>query len=393
MSQELQPGTRLSGGSYGGYTIDSVLGRGGFGITYSARSEIGIQFAIKEFFPKNTCERDTLSNQIIVTDFSKIELIGRLRQRFLEEADNIANCDHPYVVHVVESFEENGTAYMVMEHVEGVTLQTCVKNNGPMDEETAKEIIIKLALALNYVHNRKITHLDVKPDNIILTASGEPVLIDFGLSRQHKESTTTQEGLITAISKGYTAAEQYSRRLSNAFHPESDVYSLAATYFYLISGNRPVEPHQGHDYGKDLPNSISEVSRNCITTAMQYASAQRTPNMTTFIGNLRGKIPIKNVVEVHVENNKPSAIFWNTLLIFIIAVWLFYLYKYVTGANTFLTSNYYHGANIEELIVALGANSIFAFLGLIIPNRGFKIVISIITTILAILFIANFEIG
>lgn len=387
----LKPGTRLSGGSYGGYTIDRVLGRGGFGVTYCAHSRIGIQFAIKEFFPKYTCERDPVSNQILVSDFSKIDLIGRLQRRFLDEAENIARCEHPNIVHVVESFEENGTAYMVMEHVEGITLQNYIKTHGPMDQIKAREIIIKVALALNYIHNRKMTHLDIKPDNIMLLPSGEPVIIDFGQSRQHNEGPAADTEQITAVSKGYTAPEQYSRHLSQTFRPESDVYSLGATYYYMLNGRKPGEPLQGHDFGGELPANVSPNIRQAISEAMTYNPKDRTRSMTTFIGNVRGKL----IKEVDLSSGTAEQLQyswpWNILLCIVIALCMTYIAVYWSESSFYLTSRYIFYLDKDALMYSLGATALIAFIGLVSSVRWLKITMAILSAIASAMLIINFE--
>lgn len=387
MAQELSPGARLSGGSYGGYTIDGVLGRGGFGVTYTAHSQIGIQFAIKEFFPKNTCERDTASNDIIITDFSKIDLIGRLRQRFLDEAENLKNCEHDNIVHVVESFVENGTAYMVMENVEGVTLQKCVANNGPMSEEIARDIIIKAALALHYLHNRRITHLDIKPDNIILTGPGEPIIIDFGLSRQHTAGNTAVGQQLTAISKGYTAREQYSRQ--NAFLPQSDIYSLAATYYFLLTGRRPAEPAPNHNYAAELPDHVSDASRYAIHNAMQYDPRRRTRAMTSFIGELRGIIHEKEVLPPKSKTEQKSSAWWNVLSAIVLAACIANILGYSSAGS--MKSNFLFHMNLDEFIGILAGSAAFAFVSLLIKSRGVKIFFSLIAFAAALLALINFH--
>ena len=411
MSQELLPGTRLSGGSYGGYTIERVLGRGGFGVTYMARSQIGIQFAVKEFFPKNTCERDTSSNAIIVTDVSKIDLISRLRQRFLDEARNLASCEHNYIVHVVESFEENGTAYMVMENVEGVTLQTCVRNNGPMDEGTASEIIIKAAQALHYLHNRRMTHLDIKPDNIILTASGDPVIIDFGLSRLHSGNQAASAQQFTAVSKGYTASEQYSRQLS--FLPQSDVYSLAATYYFLLTGKRPPEPDANHVFEADLPSVASDAARFTISRGMRYNPQRRTQSMTTFIANVRGyaiddsdntprRVTVgkrRNDVRArksgvtHRQKQSHSVFGWNFLLFVILMACVAHILIYWEYSSGSLRSDYLFHMTKSEFFTGLGFVSLFSFVGLLSRSRAVKIFFAVLTLFLGAVFMLNFNLS
>lgn len=398
MAQELQPGTRLSGGSYGGYTIRRVLGRGGFGVTYMAESQVGIQFAIKEFFPKNTCERDEASNSIIVTDVEKIDLVARLRRRFIDEAMNVAGVEHPYIVHVVETFEENGTAYMVMENVEGVTLQTCVRNNGPMDEDTARDIIIKAALALHHMHNKRITHLDIKPDNIILTASGDPVIIDFGLSRQHTSNNTASGQQLTAISKGYTAHEQYSRQ--NVFLPQSDVYSLAATYYFLLTGKRPPEPTANYNYAADLPSGVTDASRAAIAYAMRYSPQKRTASMTTFIGHLRGMVlgpggsSGTGSGNKHVKPEKSHSLwFWNAILLAVLVAAVIHFALYSDASSSSMRSDAFFKMNKDEFFGGLGSVTALSIIGLLLKGRGAKIFFALLALAGGAALMLNFNLS
>ena len=183
----LQTGTTLRGGTY---RIDRVLGQGGFGITYLATDlSLDKHVAIKEFFPKDFCDRDSSTSHVTLGTQSTSDFVGRLKAKFLKEAKNIAKFDHPNIIKIHAAFEENNTAYYVMDFIEGASLSDRVKRTGPLSRATALDYVVKIGGALDYVHSFHMNHLDVKPANIMVRNSDNcPMLIDFGLSKQYDSS-------------------------------------------------------------------------------------------------------------------------------------------------------------------------------------------------------------
>lgn len=236
--QELRPNTQLQDGRY---IIKSVLGQGGFGITYlGEQRSLSREVAIKEFFMKDYCERDDSTSQVTLGTEGGRRLVGRFREKFLKEAHKIADLDHPHIVQIIDVFEENGTAYYVMKYATGGSLADKVKREGRLTETDAIHYILQVADALNYIHLQKITHLDVKPANIMLDQNGQALLIDFGIFKQYDELTGEQTSTNqVGISPGYSPMEQYETGGVGKFSPESDVYSLGATLFFLLTGHVP----------------------------------------------------------------------------------------------------------------------------------------------------------
>lgn len=236
--QELRPNTQLQDGRY---IIKSVLGQGGFGITYlGEQRSLSREVAIKEFFMKDYCERDDSTSHVTLGTEGGRRLVGRFREKFLKEAHKIADLDHPHIVQIIDVFEENGTAYYVMKYATGGSLADKVKREGRLTETDAIHYILQVADALNYIHLQKITHLDVKPANIMLDQNGQALLIDFGISKQYDELTGEQTSTNqVGISPGYSPMEQYETGGVGKFSPESDVYSLGATLFFLLTGHVP----------------------------------------------------------------------------------------------------------------------------------------------------------
>lgn len=197
---------------HGTYRIEKVLGQGGFGITYLA-TDLNLQrkVAIKEFFPKDFCDRNEATSQVTLGTKNTAEFVNRLKSKFLKEARNIAQFDHPNIIRIYAAFEENNTAYYVMEYIEGESLSSIVKKSGPLPEKRALGYIAKVGEALEYVHERKINHLDIKPANIMVRKSDDsPILIDFGLSKQYDSDGNQTSTMPPGFSHGFAPLEQYN---------------------------------------------------------------------------------------------------------------------------------------------------------------------------------------
>ena len=279
----LTSGTLLERGKY---RIISTLGRGGFGITYLAEQVLARRkVCIKEFFPKDFYKRDEGSDSISILSQGQASTMSRFKEKFLKEAQTIAALDHANIIHILDVFEENNTAYYVMEYVEGESLNEVVKHCGAMAEGEAVEYVRQVASALEYLHERKIMHLDIKPGNIMLRSKdNHVVLIDFGLSKHYDEqsgeaTSTTPVG----VSHGYAPMEQYKQGGVNTFSPETDIYSLGATLYYLLTGQRPPEAASLINDPLEFPQHVSATLRSAITAAMSPSSKQRPASVGKFV--------------------------------------------------------------------------------------------------------------
>lgn len=283
----LPEGTTLHGADGHVYTLRGVLGTGGFGITYAADDADGNTFAVKELFPSDLCRRDTASGSLIVDDLSKIDMVAKLRERFINESNNIARCHHPSIVRVYDTFRANGTAYMVMERVSGLNLKEVVRCH-TLDYAATVDALRQISSALAYLHSHGIVHLDVKPDNIIIGNDGRIVLIDFGLSRSIGPSgiVLDNDRAVAAVSHGYAAPEQYASIRGAEPGVRSDVYSLSATAVKMLTGNTPPRPEQvrEHPESVNIP-TIPQYANAAIARAMTYDMTHRTPSVSEFFAS------------------------------------------------------------------------------------------------------------
>lgn len=277
----LSPGAALQSGKY---RIIRVLGQGGFGITYLAENVLlDKKVAVKEFFPKDFCGRDATSHVTLGTQ-NNAETVTKLRERFLKEAKNIARLDHPGIVRIHDIFEENSTAYYVMDYIEGESLNEIVKRDGPLPEGKAVEYICKIGEALEYMHSRNMTHFDVKPANIVVRKSDDrPILIDFGLSKQYDAEGDATSTLMQGVSQGYSPIELYNIGAITSFSPQTDVYSLGATLYFLVTGKVPPTASQIIDEGLTFRNDISLRVQGAILKAMESGRTRRTQSVADFL--------------------------------------------------------------------------------------------------------------
>ena len=217
------------------YSIQSTIGQGGFGITYLAYDQkLDQEACIKELFVSGNSTRG--SNFTVQSQSTGGFSFQEFVQRFVQEARQLAKFQHPNIVRVSDIFQENSTAYMVMEYVKGETLKSKISSEGALGEKEAMSLISQLLDAVEEVHLKGMLHRDIKPDNILITSEGRVVLIDFGSARDFAEGkTTTQTAILTP---GYAPIEQYSTRSQRG--PYTDIYALGATMYFLLTGEKPI---------------------------------------------------------------------------------------------------------------------------------------------------------
>jgi serine/threonine protein kinase len=308
---QLPVGTTLQSGKY---RIEKVLGQGGFGITYLAEHTVlDRKVAIKEFFFKEYCDRQRGTSGVVFgTTGTNSELVERFKQKFLKEAKTIARLNHPNIVSILDIFTENGTAYYVMEYISGKSLDDVVKEEGAVTESRAVNYIRQVGDALNYMHKRKLCHLDVKPANIMVDMNGHVTLIDFGLSKQYDvqggQTSTTPVG----ISHGYAPLEQYNAGGVSEFSPQTDVYSLGATLYKLVTSKTPPQASDILNFGlPTLPSNLSGQTKDAITHSMNTRKMDRPASIEAFLDllpNYSGKRESEDMNQVSGNGNSGDAI-------------------------------------------------------------------------------------
>lgn len=233
--EALSPGSELLSGQY---EITRYLSSGGFGITYLARDSLGRPVVIKECFPEAFCARVNKSvharSQKHVGEFQEIVRL------FINEAHALSRVEHPSVVKVHQVFEDNDTAYMSLDLIDGKDLLCMIESGAPMmTPDTLKKITLELLDAIEHVHSLDLLHRDISPDNILLDAKGHPVIIDFGAAREEASRKSRALSSVLVVKDGYSPPEFYIAGSKQT--PCSDLYAFAATLFHVITGSAPVD--------------------------------------------------------------------------------------------------------------------------------------------------------
>ena len=250
MMQHLQPNTTLQGGKY---RIVRMLGQGNFGITYLAEQlNPKRQVAIKELFLSVQGINDRLGVSVIVPNIRNKQMFEQQISKFKKEAKRIMSLHNEHIVPVYDLFDENDTAYYVMEYVEGESLADKMNAMGhPFSNDEVQHIFPQILDALTEIHSHQILHLDIKPGNIMIDSEGLVKLIDFGASKQLTSEETALTGFY--FTRGYAPSEQ-TGMLFNKFGPWTDLYAVGATMYNLLTSKSPTQ----FDIEEFNPNEIPE---------------------------------------------------------------------------------------------------------------------------------------
>lgn len=294
----------------GKYRIVRFISSGGFGCTYEAEHvQLKKRVAIKEFFVKDFCNRDETTAHITVGTVSKKGLVEKLRSKFIDEARALAQLQHPGIVSVSDVFEENGTAYFVMAYVDGKSLSEIVREQGPLPEDKAVRYIKLISNALQYVHENNRLHLDIKPGNIMVDGSDNPVLIDFGASKQYDEESGENTSTLMGKTPGYAPLEQMGNDVVK-FTPATDIYALGATLYKLLTGDTPLSASilASGESMKPLPANISTATRIAVATAMEMNKNRRPQSLIEFVELFEHKQPLQPEDEDTVLDDEKTTI-------------------------------------------------------------------------------------
>ncbi len=234
----------------GELTVEKVLSSGGFSIVYLMRDDHWGPHVVKEFLPAGIAMR-TVGETVEILE-GKQGLFARGLRSFMEEAAALAKVDHPNVVRVEDFFRANGTAYMVMRHVRGRSLQFQIHaQRARLDDAFLRSFFLRLLHGLREVHLRRLLHLDIKPANILVGADGQPLLLDFGAVRSTLDHAAPQAK--TVLTEGFAAPEQHAG--DQPLGPWSDIYAVGATLYSCMAGHPPPSARQRLQEDRLVPAS------------------------------------------------------------------------------------------------------------------------------------------
>ena len=265
----------------GRYKLLKVLGKGGFGITYlGLHTGLNKKVAIKEYFPKDSFRRQSDGTQV---SYSNTGENRKNIERFLKEARTMAELKHKGVVSVSDVFEENATAYYVMDYIEGQSLE----DKGTLPEAAALKYIDQVAQALKYIHDKGILHLDIKPANIMIDRDDNAVLIDFGISKHYDGGGEATSTTTVGYSAGYSPIEQMTPGGLKQFTPSTDIYALGATIYKIISGTKPpASTDLADDATLTKPAGMSQALFRTVSKCMEQKRKDRPQTMDEVIALL-----------------------------------------------------------------------------------------------------------
>lgn len=291
------------------YTIESVLGHGGFGVTYLAEdTSLGAHVAIKEYLPHELATREDETKIIPNLDAKNaVKDYHWGLKRFMKEAQALARFKHPNIVRVLRYMEANGTAYMVMEYEKGQSLGQYLRiNSNRMNEGDLLKIILPILNGLEAVHHAGLLHLDIKPDNIYIRENHTPMLIDFGSARQALSGTQR-----IVLTPGYAPIEQYPDKGERG--PWTDIYAIGASMYRSLDGRRPSDSLDRYQmilkYKADpmtpvekiAGGRISQNTMKCMDWALQCYPTDRPRSAREFQDALLGKTAVTYSCALPVE--------------------------------------------------------------------------------------------
>jgi len=283
------------------YRLIDTVGQGGFGITYKGiwptevKGSLGtiktdVPVCIKEYFFKDYCFRDSKTNAVKIHSETGLIIFNKFKEKLIKEAKILSDVSHPYIVNVLEVFEENETAYIVMEYIEGCTLKYMQEQQGLLQEGKVLKYVSQIGEALQFVHDKNILHLDIKPSNILIDKNDNARLIDFGVSKRYDIKQQETSTTMLTLSKGFASIEQYDNEGTQSFSPCPDIYSLGATMYNLLTGKTPTESilraTRPIKAPSELNLGISQKTETAIIKAMAIIPSDRFQSAKEMLSSL-----------------------------------------------------------------------------------------------------------
>uniref|UniRef100_UPI004026A002 serine/threonine protein kinase n=1 Tax=Prevotella sp. TaxID=59823 RepID=UPI004026A002 len=310
--QQLNQGATLQNGKY---RIEKVLGQGGFGITYLAtQTVLGNKIAIKELFMQGVNDRQDSS--VTVSNNANSNLFTHQKRKFVKEAQRIAGLNNKHIVKVHDMFEENDTAYYVMDYIDGVSLQEVITHHhGALAESSVRDYLNQILSALSAMHQHSIWHLDIKPANIMLDKNGNIVLIDFGASKQIESDGTLTVSTSLSLTQGFAAPEQLQGTIQN-IGAWTDFYALGATLYVLLTRTMPPTFADIASEGSNtfhFSQNVSTQMRQMVEWMMKLNKHERPQSVDEIQRRLSSETkvapqPVKVARKNHSQNNNKSRV-------------------------------------------------------------------------------------
>lgn len=276
---------------HGKYRVQRYLSSGGYGNTYAVSSvDFGQRLAVKEFFIRGVNHRDADQLTVRVSNSENVEQFGKQLAKFKREAERISSLHNDHIVRVHDCFEENGTAYYVMDYIDGESLDArLTRMRQPLSDEQTRRVLMQLLDALRTVHAHGIWHLDLKPANVMIDQDHRVRLIDFGASKQ-AQSAEQSVSTTLCYTRGYAPSEQIRMQIDR-FGPWTDLYALGATVYHLLTCHRPPEV-DSDEYSESIfhfPDSVGDTLRQVVYWLMQPSIARRPKSADEVLAMLSGK--------------------------------------------------------------------------------------------------------
>lgn len=293
------------------FEVGTVLGLGGFGITYRAwDTKLDRVVAVKEYYPSGMVNRIPGEKEVIIYSGNKEREFQAGKSRFLDEAQNMAKFNQqPNIVNVIDYFQENNTAYIIMEFLDGVSFKEYIsQHGGKVDIDMGVSVVIEVANALKIIHKHKIIHRDVSPDNIFMCSDGRIKLIDFGAARF--SAGESEKTMSVILKPGYAPPEQYRNKSRQG--PWTDIYALGAVLYRALTGKMPDESVNRVEKDeliepKVLNADIPDYLNDSIMRAMALDQNLRFQSMDQFIGAI---LQEKKVIPLNMEISRRKRFRW-----------------------------------------------------------------------------------